>query len=298
MRVGYSFDHLMRHFQGDYDKAFTAIKKAGITAVDYYDYLGNTGKLSAAEEDRYCKEVLDACKKYDVEISQAHAPYLFWRTEEQFMSEEFFKRVVASIERASHLGVKYLVVHPFDPEGIDFFRNAQPFDYSKLIDHNKELNLRYYERFIPYLKKYGVMICIENLFSYDILMQRHAKSVCGDADETNFYIDQLGEEYFGACYDSGHLNHFGGDEGEYIRKLGKRLKCVHLHDSWGKDFHGMDWHLMPGQGDVDWYKIADAMKEVGYEGVANFELAAPRDKRWFDPYITYVGTMGNLIFNK
>ncbi len=298
MRLSFCSDVVLRPFDGDYDKAFSALKQAGITALDYYDYQKISLGKSASEEDRYCKELLDACKRHDIVIGQAHAPYLEYKTEEEFLGTEFFEKVVRCIEHVARLGVKYLVVHPNNPEGIDFFRNAQPFDYSRLIDHNKELNLRYYERFIPYLKKTGVMICIENLFSYDILMQRHALSVCGDADETNFYIDTLGEAYFGACYDSGHLNHHAGDEGEYVRKLGKRLKCLHLHDSWGKAFHGMDWHMMPGQGDVDWYKIADALKEVGYEGTANFEVAPPKYKEWILPQLNYIGTVGNLIFNK
>ena len=269
MKIGICGDTLMRYFQDDYDKAFTALKAAGMSSIDFEGkYIG---KLSPDEEDRYCKEILDACKRHDIEISQSHAPFLVNRPESEFMSEEFFERVVRYIERTARLGVKYMVVHPYVPEGIDFFRNARPYDYSKLIDANKELNLRYFERFIPYLKKHGVMICIETLFAYDILMQRHVLSVCGDADETNFYIDTLGADCFGACYDSGHLNHFAGDEAEYVRKLGKNLKCLHLNDSWGKDFHGMDWHLMPGQGDVDWYKLAAALKEIGYEGNFNVE---------------------------
>ena len=78
--------------------------------------------------------------------------------------------------------------------------------------------------------------------------------------------------------------------------MGKRIKIVHFNDSWGKDFHGMDWHLMPGQGDVNWEKIASTLKEVGYEGTANFEVT-PRRGKLFNAQLRYIGEAGNLIFN-
>lgn len=276
------------------EEMFSTLRQYGFEAVDYTGL--HVGMLKETEEKEYCKRLVSAAKAAGVTISQTHAPFLINCSEEEFFSDKFRKSVEAAIERTARLEAPYLVVHPYVPQGLEFFLNARPYDYSKLIEHNKEVNVKYFEQFVPLLEKTGVKICIENLFAYDVLMQRHVLSVCGSADEANYYIDTLGDEHFGCCYDSGHLNHFGANAGEYIRKLGKRIKVVHLNDSWGKNFFGMDWHLMPGQGDVDWEDVAAALKEVGYEGTASFEIS-PRKGKFFFPQLKYIGDMGNLIFN-
>lgn len=291
MRIGIT---LGEHWFSSRAEWFSTLKECGFGALDYTGR--DLGKLNASEESAYCKGLVKDLRAADIVISQTHAPFDGCWDEKLFLSEKSFADTKAAIERTARLEAPYCVVHPLAPKGWDFFVNARPYDYSKLIDHNKEVNLEFFSRLTPLLKETGVKVCIENLFAYDVLMQRHVLSTCGDPDEANYYIDQLGDEHFGCCYDSGHLNHFGADEGEYIRKLGKRIKVVHLNDSWGKDFKGMDWHLMPGQGDVDWAKVATALKEVGYEGVANFEMG-PRPGKFFKPQLKYIGEMGNLIFN-
>lgn len=291
MRIGIN---LGEHYYPSRKEWLDALKSNGFSALDY---LGkHCGVYSPEEETAYCNALKKETREADVIISQTHAPIKINCSEEEFLSKEFFEQVKKSVERTARLEVPYIAVHPYVPQGLDEFINARPYDYSKFIEHNKELNLEFFSRFIPILKETGVKMCIENLFAYDVLLQRHVLATCGNPDEANYYIDQLGDDCFGCCYDSGHLNHFGYDEAEYIRKLGKRIKIVHLNDSWGKDFHGMDWHLMPGQGDVNWDKIANTLKEVGFEGAASFEVV-PRRGKLFDAQLKYIGEAGNLIFN-
>lgn len=291
MRIGITVEE--KDF-GSADEMFLALRRNGFGAIDYTGQ--RVGELSARDEMQYCKMLKDAAAKHDIFWSQTHTPFLINRPEDEFLGREYYARVVAAIERTARLGAKYMVIHPYCPQGLEFFINARTYDYSELIEHNKEVNLEFFSKFIPTLGKEGVVMCIENLFAYDVLLQRHVLSACGNADETNYYIDELGEDCFGACYDSGHLNHFGGNETEYIEKLGKRLKVVHLNDSWGKEFYGMDWHLMPGQGDVSWEKIAAALQKIGYKGTASFELGV-RKGLWYLPQLEYIGKVGNLIFN-
>ena len=294
MKIGISANP--KWFGNDLEKMFSTLKEQGFNSVDVgIDTSDET--LNGMCEEEYYALYLETAQKYGFTISQTHGAFLINRPEEEFLGEEYFKTVIKCIYRTKLLKTKYMVLHPYCPQGLDFFLNARPYDYSKLIEHNKQVNLAFFKSLIPYLKEMGVMVCIENLFAYDVLMQRHVLGACGNADETNYYIDQLGDECFGACYDSGHLNHFAGDEAEYIRKLGDRLKVVHFNDSWGKDFYGMDWHLMPGQGDVDWNKVANALKEIGYNGAINFELT-PRAGVFFLPQLRYISEVGKLIFSE
>ncbi len=283
-------------YGGSMDKMFETLKGFGFGAIDYLG-LG-FDRFQGDEEKDYCKRLTDAAKRHDMCVGQTHAPFLVNCSEEEFLGERMKKWVEKSIERTARLGVKYIVCHPFVPRGVEECAvNAKPYDYSMFIDHNKEVNLQFFSQFTPLLKATGTQMCIENLFAYDVLMQRHVPSAGSTPEEMNYYVDQLGDECFACCYDSGHLNHFGADEGEYIRKLGKRLKVTHFNDSWGKDFKGMDWHLMPGQGDVNWDKVAKALKEIGYEGTANFEVG-PRGGKFFLPQLRYMGEVGNAIFNE
>ncbi len=283
-------------FGGSVEKMFETLNGFGYGAIDYLGH--GFDRFQGEEEKAYCKRLTEAAKKYGMEIGQTHAPFYINSSEEEFLGERLKKWVEQAIERTARLGVKYIVCHPYVPRGVEECAvNAKPYDYSMFIDHNKEVNLQFFNQFIPLLKSTGVKMCIENLFAYDVLMQRHALATGGDPDEMNYYVDQLGDECFACCYDSGHLNHFGADEETYIKKLGKRIKVTHFNDSWGKDFKGMDWHLMPGQGDVNWDKVAKTLKEIGYEGNANFEVS-PRRGKLFTPQLRYIAEAGNAIFNE
>ncbi len=290
-------------FGGSMDKMFETLQGYGYSAIDYIGH--GLGRFDAAEEKDYCKRLTESAERHGFIIGQTHAPFLIGRekerhltnTEEEFLGDWLRTITEKAIERTARLNCKYLVVHPYFPQGLELFINGNTYDYGKFIDHNKEVNLKFFSQFIPLLKATGVQICIENLFAYDVLLQRHVPAVGSDPEEMHYYIDRLGDENFACCYDSGHLNHFGADEGEYIRKIGKRLKVVHFNDSFGKAFHGMDWHLMPGQGDVDWEKVASALKEIGYEGTANFEVGARKGK-FFHPQLRYMAEVGHAIFNE
>jgi sugar phosphate isomerase/epimerase len=66
----------------------------------------------------------------------------------------------------------------------------------------------------------------------------------------------------------------GNDTGDTpagaIRKLGSQVKLIHAHEVDGKH----DNHSAPYDFDkpMDWNDIADALREVNYEGTLNFEI--------------------------
>ncbi len=79
----------------------------------------------------------------------------------------------------------------------------------------------------------------------------------------------------GFCLDVGHCHTNPGRYGECesvphaIRILGDRIKMLHLHDNEG-DF---DMHTAPFCGTLPWEETMRALKEVGYQGVFNYEIA-------------------------
>ena len=278
MKYRYSINVTERSFDS-VEHMFKTLNQMGYGAIDGLG--GAPVFASPIEEKNYCDNYVRLAKQYDIELYQGHAPILINKPEEEFLSKEYRDRFLSRLERAARLGIKYVAAHGYVPEGIDFFRNAKTYDYKQLEEHNRELNLQFFSQFVPFLKQEGMKLCLENLFAYDIILRHHVASVCADPNETLYYIDQLGSDCFGACYDSGHLNHFGGDEYKYITTLGSHLKMTHLHESWGKDFHGMDWHHLPGDGDVDWEAVKKGLDEVGYTGTINAEIGLKPEKLKF-----------------
>lgn len=270
MKYRYSINVTERQFDNDLEKMFKTLHELGYGAIDG---LGSTPiSDNPAEEKAYCEKYVSLAKQYDIQLYQGHAPILINRPEEEFLSKEYRDRFLSRLQRAARLGIKYVAAHGYVPEGLDFFRNERNYDYKQLEPHNREINLEFFNQFVPFLKQEGMKLCLENLFAYDMMERHHVASTCADPNETLYYIDQLGEDCFGACYDSGHLNHFGGDEYAYITTLGKHLKLTHFHDSWGKEFHGMDWHHMPGDGDVNWEAVKKGLNDIGYTGTISTEM--------------------------
>ena len=72
------------------------------------------------------------------------------------------------------------------------------------------------------------------------------------------------------CLDVGHLYVTGeGEPEDVIPRVADRIAQVHLEDI----RRGVHEHLVPGSGDVDFAKIATALKKEGYRGPACFELS-------------------------
>lgn len=79
----------------------------------------------------------------------------------------------------------------------------------------------------------------------------------------------------GFCLDMGHCNTNPDRYGECksvpdaIRMLGNRISVLHIHDN-EADF---DMHTAPFCGTLPWEESMRALKEVGYQGVFNYEIS-------------------------
>ncbi len=90
-------------------------------------------------------------------------------------------------------------------------------------------------------------------------------------------VDQLGPERAGVCVDTGHAN-LHADLGAplALQLAGARLITTHLQDNHGQH----DEHRPPGDGDIDWTAVGDAIAEIGYQGCLMLELTDhPSDDR-------------------
>lgn len=137
------------------------------------------------------------------------------------------------------------------------------------MDEVRERNMDVLLRLTEVLKGRELTICLENLRG----RPGSARAYPVGADELLWQIDRVGDENLGICLDTGHLNLTLRDQAAFIRKAGRHLKALHIADN---DESG-DQHLMPfGKGNVDWMEVIGALKEIGYDGLFNFEIPGER----------------------
>lgn len=178
---------------------------------------------------------------------------------------------------------------------------------SSFTDKEKEhrINMDMYRKLIPAGKKYGVKLCLENMFM--VLNGHVVAGACADAEAACRYIDELnaeaGEDIFGFCLDIGHANITSRNIRNDIRTLGHRLTILHIHDNDAQD----DLHLIPytqkcgGEFYTDWEGVIDGLRDIGYRGVINFETFASLvgvPQELFPAILKFTSEIGNYFKNR
>lgn len=193
-----------------------------------------------------------------IEFNQAHAMFPSGSCDKE-ENEQMFRETVKSMELASILGAKYIVVHPKD-------HLSYKFNQKKLLKINRE----FYSSLIPYCEKYNIKVAIENLFTRKTRKNgvRYEKGVCSSPKEHALYVDSLNSPYIVACLDVGHSAIAGENPAEAIKILGReRLCCLHIQDVDYKN----DNHLLPGLKKLDFDAIIKALYEIDYSGEFTLE---------------------------
>ncbi len=148
------------------------------------------------------------------------------------------------------LGVKAAVLHGGGEKGVKL-----AWEKKKIHD----VRLEALDSLLEHIRGYEVKIALETVrplcFASDLL-------------EVVNHSEQLG-----ICLDTGHLNLFHGEsQTDFIRNAGKKLIALHLADNHGTK----DDHLFPGNGQISWEGFADALQDIGYSGLYNFEVPGER----------------------
>ncbi|HEY8668160.1 MAG TPA: sugar phosphate isomerase/epimerase family protein [Tepidisphaeraceae bacterium] len=86
--------------------------------------------------------------------------------------------------------------------------------------------------------------------------------------ELREWIDRLGHPRLGANLDIGHSQVIGEEIGDVIRLLGQRIWNLHVEDIPGRKHY----HLIPGEGTLDWQKLKRALREIDYQRHVTVEL--------------------------
>lgn len=183
-------------------------------------------------------EVMDAAARGGLKIVHTHAPFPRPSSTGDPDYPTFVEMLFRSIEATAYIGAEYIVVHPLrDERG----------------ETSVDLTVQDLKPYADAAGNAGVTLAVENMASTDEYQLIEI-------------ADRLGS---GICWDIGHANIKGLNQPEAIRRMGKRLKVLHLHDNYGEK----DNHNAPYFGNINWKDIVAALEETAYQGVFNYEVS-------------------------
>lgn len=258
------------------EKGVALIAAAGFERVDFNldTFLKNSdvyaGRINTFFDNdlesllSYFEEYRKMFEKYGIKPSQMHAPYPILVQTRADVTDYMQKVVISkSIAIAGRMQIPWVVMHPFKLQ------------YKYGLEAEQAMNLQYFQSIIPMLKEHHVGVCVENL--YESVGARITEGTCANPAEATWYVDVLnqlaGEELFGCCLDTGHMELTHRGQADYIRQIGNRLKILHMHenDAIG-DLHQMPYTFgtKPDDG-VDWEDFCKALSEIGFDGTLSFE---------------------------
>ncbi|MFA5746731.1 MAG: sugar phosphate isomerase/epimerase family protein [Candidatus Paceibacterota bacterium] len=168
--------------------------------------------------------------------------------------------VLYSIDMASRLGSKVVVLHPaLEPYGLK-------------IAEREKLEIDSYKNIALYARDKNIMIGLENEAQTNFWFPDRACKF----EELERTILTVGLDNFGLALDIGHANVSGEDYVGAIEKFGKKLFHIHAHDNFGKTGKDgwLDLHLAPGDGEIKWDGVLDALEKNNYQGFFTIECGA------------------------
>ncbi len=135
-----------------YEKAIAVLKSAGFDAIDFSSFDNEFFQIENHRE--YAKQVKKVADDFGIIFNQAHSPFpTSFDSPEQ--NKNIFEKTIKSMEFASLLGVKNIIVHP--NQHLTYVEEGNP---EKL----KDMNVAFYRSIIPYCKDFNITVCLENMF--------------------------------------------------------------------------------------------------------------------------------------
>lgn len=249
-------------------RAIELIAQAGFDAIDYS--MSNIAKdgnvLDSDNYKKYVNELRETAKRNNIIFNQGHAVTGVGIDDPEVAYKVLAQKNIRCLEIAGLLGMKTLVVHPYGTGA-----------YIGREEEVLERNMRYFKLLLPYAEEYGVTIATENMWCDDKKRKTRRGSIFSNPHEHARFIDEINNEFFGACLDLGHTSIAGREPQDNIRVLGDRLKALHVHDNDYLD----DMHTLPGLSEMNWEEITKALSDIDYQGDFTLET-----NHFFDSFET------------
>lgn len=240
-------------------KAVRMLAEAGFDCYDIslFDLIRDPNYEFCQENWRETAHALrSVADEAGISCNQGHAPFPS-STGDPEKDARLFDAIIRSMEIASILGAKVIIVHP-----------KMHMYYPGNAHTLKQINIEFYRSLIPYCEKFNIKVATENMWQYARGSQTIMDSVCASPEEFCDYIDSIGSPWITGCLDVGHTVLVHRDLPDMIRALGHdRLLALHVHDNDGT----ADNHAMPYQRSMDFPAMLQALADIDYQGEFTFE---------------------------
>ena len=247
---------------GGGEKSYQKLSEYGYQCVDFA--MANTESFwytcSVADFEKCLKKEKAWAAENGMTIHQMHGPWDKWDIEiNHDFTPEKRKKILEqrkrSISACPYLGCKNWVIHPIFPFGADDINEGK-------AEETYKLNFEFYSELLETAKENDVTICYENM--------PHIGFSLSEVDKIKAFIEDMNDDHFKACLDTGHVNCFTTRNlGDAVRLLGKDLRVMHVHDNKFK----RDSHELPYFGDADWDSFYEGLRDIGYDGVFSLETS-------------------------
>lgn len=223
-------------FEEGYDAAKAAERLASLgyegldMGFDYWTFDGSPF-LGDGYLD-WAKTVRERADAAGIAYTHAHAP-----------GEADSALLGRSIEAASVLGARYLVVHPIWHE-----KNGHTIQ-TKL--RFLQINADAIKKWLPKAEECGVVLLSENILW----------GASSDPRIIAELVRKVDSDWFGWCFDVGHA-HCCGYKPDVLKACAVTPVSLHIQDNDGNG----DGHLIPGDGTIDWKLFLGTLREIGYLG--------------------------------
>ena len=206
-------------------------------------------------QDRDLRGARRLADEYGITLWSYHLPFApFSRLNPASFDKELRDRTVSRflefIKKAADVGITRFVVHPSGE------RVYEP-DRPQAIEYAKDT----FSRLMPFMKENGLTLCVEDL-------PRLCLGNCSDD------ILQLisADDSIRVCFDTNHLLKQSGVD--FVKAVGCKIETVHVSDF---DFVN-ERHWLPGEGDIEWQPLLQALKDAGYQGPWLYEINFSSEK--------------------
>ena len=232
------------------------LKDAGfeVANIGSYALLPPDGKWQPVVE-----QALQDSKELNIPFVDCHLPFFsdLVNTDPAY-AEQCNQKMHTAIDIAKALGVDRAVLHP-NTTTVTLRELDREATYDRVMAHLTP--------FAEHAAQVGLNLVVENVRLWPGIRPSHR--YCQGPEELCKVADALG---FGVCWDFGHANIAGINQSEALAYIGKRLKCVHIHDNNGTD----DDHIAPFMGNIDWQDAMHGLALAEFEGPLNYEIVPTR----------------------
>lgn len=201
---------------------------------------GFDGIFLKIDENKNNEKIINEARKLNLDIEAFHlsADHCNSLWEETIQGEEYTEAIINGIIEASYFHIPTVVMH------------ISSGDYPPAINRIGLLRMK---RILKVANQYQINVALENLRRLDYL---------------DYILDNINDRYLRFCFDSGHANAFTKNIADFpFAKYEKLLICIHLSDNDGS----FDEHQLPFKGNIDWLKLINELKRIGFNGPLTLE---------------------------